>query len=136
MKHHRVLFTVVLLILIGLFTASMMNAAAATPAKPAPVDPRKLIKSVSVPDSSVVIQFMRDKTTHAYKIDDITALKVNGVTGKVSDIKAGMVVDDFVERDDQTLDGLTVSGYGGDTSSAKPVAKPKPKPKPTTSTSG
>jgi hypothetical protein len=132
MKPYRILFTIVTLALAYLMTSAVMPTSASTPAPPPPIDTRKLIKSVNAADSSIVIEYMRDKTLHPYKIDDITALKVNNVPGKVTDIKAGMVVDDYVERDGQTLDGLNVSGNGGTPTAAKPATKPKPKPKPTT----
>jgi hypothetical protein len=52
---------------------------------------------------------------HTYKVDDFTKLKVNGVAGKFADIKPGMEVRDYIERDNDTLDGLTLVGYGDDT---------------------
>lgn len=97
---------------------------------PVPVDARKLIKSVDAAKSSVVIQYMRDKTLHAYAIDEITVFKVNNVSGKVADIKPGMVVVDFLERDAHTLDSLTLTGYGETPAAAKPKPKLKPKPTP------
>jgi hypothetical protein len=51
---------------------------------------------------------MRDKSVHTYMIDDLTALKVNNLPGTFTDIKAGMQVRDYVERDPRTLDTLTV----------------------------
>ena len=135
MKPHRILFTVASLALAFLFTFAVLNAtaAAAKPAAPPPIDPRKLVKSVDAKSSTLVIQYMRDKTLHTYTIDDLTTLKVNNEAGKISDIKPGMVVDDFLERTDTILDSLTLSGYGAEPA-VKPAAtpKPKPKPKPTT----
>jgi hypothetical protein len=89
---------------------------------PPPPDFRKLIKSVDIPNSSVVIVRMRDKGPHTYKIDDVTQLKINNAPGKFGDIKAGMVVEDYVERDNDTLDLLSLSGEGTETKTA-----PKPK---------
>jgi hypothetical protein len=129
MKLSRLLFIVTTLTVALLFTLPISTAVAGST-----VDTTKVIKSVDAAGSSVVIQYMSDKTLHPYKIDDVTMLKVNNVAGKVADIKPGMVVDDFVERDDQTLDGLSVSGNGTSPPAAKPTAKPKPKPKPTTPT--
>jgi hypothetical protein len=97
---------------------------------------RKVIQSVDAKNSAVVIVYMESKLTHTYHIDDVTVLKVNGVPGKLADIKKGMVVTDYTERDNDDLDGLTLTGYGGDTTpAAKPAAKPKPKPKPAASSS-
>ena len=118
----------------AVFLSSSGSIAAAPPAKKPepPADLRKLIKSVDAANSLVVIQYMNDKTTHAYKIDDVTMLKVNNVVGKISDIKPGMLVDDYVERDDQTLDGLSVSGESAPAAAPKPKAPAKPaKSKPT-----
>ncbi len=132
MKSHRLLFTVVVLTLIGLFICAAQTASAATkPAPPPPIDPRKLVKSVDVKTNTVVLQFMRDKSVHAYTIDDRTILQVNNEAGKITDVKPGMVVDDFLERTDTILDSLTLSGYGADpvTPKSKPPAKPPVKPK-------
>jgi hypothetical protein len=75
---------------------------------------------------------MVDQQTHKYKVDDVTTLSVNGSPGKLADIKAGMEVKDYVERDNDDLDSLTLSGFGGATEPAKTAAKAKPKPKPKT----
>lgn len=99
--------------------------------EPPPPDMRKMIKSVDAKNSAVVIIYMNNKQTHTYRVDDMTALKVNGVAGKFADIKAGMEVADYAERDNDDLDSLTLTGYPEEPKpAAKPKAKPAPKPKP------
>jgi hypothetical protein len=132
MKPSRLLLTVTTLALTLLFTFAVptATAAAAKPAAPpVPVDTRKMIKSVDAAAGTIVIQYMRDKTIHAYQVYELTSIKVNFVAGKIADIKPGMEVSDFLEKDSQTLDSISVTG-SGTTSDAKPTAKPKPKPKP------
>jgi hypothetical protein len=75
----------------------------------------KSIASVDAATSTVVISLVTTKVLHTYKVDDFTKLKVNGVAGKFADIKPGMEVRDYIERDNDTLDGLTLVGYGDDT---------------------
>ncbi len=130
MKSFRSYLIVATLALTFLFSIAVLNAtaAAAKKAEPPPVDPRKLIKTVDVKDSTVVIQYMRDQSLHNYVIDDLTTLTINNASGKIDGIKPGMVVDDFLERTDKILDSLTVSGNGGTTTPAAAKAKPKPKP--------
>jgi hypothetical protein len=98
---------------------------------PPPTDSRKLVKSIDLAASSVVIEYMYDKQVHTYKIDGATALMINGVTGKIADVKPGMEVKDYIERDNDDLDSLTLTGFGVD-SEATAKTKPKPKPKPST----
>jgi hypothetical protein len=131
MKNIRVVFAPAVLafcLLLGIATGTAFAAAKKTP--PPPPDMRKVIQSVDAKNSAVVIVYMESKQTHNYRIDDMTALKVNGVPGKLGDIKKGMVVTDYPERDNDDLDGLTLTGYGEEPAAAKPAAKPKPKPKP------
>jgi hypothetical protein len=66
---------------------------------------------------------MRDKSIRTYKIDDLTAVKLNDSPGKFSDIKTGMLVVDFVERDGSTLDGISVQPDDTATPSAKKKSK-------------
>jgi hypothetical protein len=129
MKPFHHFFPFMLLAIALLFT---VTASASAPKKPAPPpDLRKLIQSVDVKNSTVVIRSMRYKEDHPYKIDDFTVLTVNNVSGKLADVKPGMVVEDYLERGTDTLDSLTLSGYGT-VPAAKPAAKPAPpKPKPT-----
>ena len=135
MKLSRFVFPAAALTLSIFVLCLGLSAIAATaPKPPPPVDARKLIKTVDVKNSSVTIQFMRDKTLHPYKIDGMTVLKLNNQDGKVADIKAGMVVDDFQERYSDTLDSLSLSGYGETPVAAKPKTPAKPKPKSATST--
>jgi hypothetical protein len=94
--------------------APSKNAAAADVAG---VD--KTIQTVLPDSNSVVIFFAKSKLMRTYHIDDTTALKVNGVAGKFADIKPGMQVMDYLERDNDDLDSLTLSGYGDDDDTAK-----------------
>jgi hypothetical protein len=113
----------VLLILFFCFDASALAAAKKVP----PPDPRKLVLSVDPKTNSFVVQSMRDKSKHTYKVDDMTRIKVNNQDGKFADIKVGMVVDDSIERDYDTLDSLNLSGYGTTADGKKVKAPPKPK---------
>jgi hypothetical protein len=132
MKNPRVVVAPAVLafcLLFGITAGPVFAAAKKTP--PPPPDMRKVIQGVDTKNSAVVIVYMESKQTHTYRIDDITVLKVNGVPGKLADIKKGMVVTDYLERDNDDLDGLTLTGYGEEPAAAKPAAKAKPKPKPT-----
>jgi hypothetical protein len=110
MNPSRLLFTVAALALTFLFTLAVPTAMAGStkPAAPAPVDERILVQSVNVAAGTIVIQYMRDKKTHTYTVDDLTALKVNNSPGKIADIQVGMQIKDYVERDPHTLDTLTI----------------------------
>jgi hypothetical protein len=135
MKNCRAVFVPVLLaVSLFLVIASGPAFGAAKKTPPPPPDMRKMIQSVDAKNNAVIIVYMENKQTHTYRVDDMTALKINGVPGKFGEIKNGMVVSDYLERDNDDLDGLTLTGYGGDTTPAKAAAKSaaKPKPKPTT----
>jgi hypothetical protein len=102
---------VVTLMLTLLLTLAVSTAGASTakkPTPPPPVDKRILIKAVDATAATVEIQYMRDKGFHTYKIDSLTTVTVNKNPGKFADIKVGMQVRDYVERDDQTLDSISV----------------------------
>lgn len=103
-------------------------AAQAKTKEPAPPpDLRKLIKSVDAKASTVTIVNNRDKSTHIYKVDDLTKLLVNNQPAKFPEIRPGMVVDDSLERDNDDLDELSVTGYGSEpVAKSKKDAKPKP----------
>jgi hypothetical protein len=120
MKPSRLLIAVSTCVIVFLFTfaATPLNAAAKKTVEP-PVDGRKLIQSVNAKESTIVIQYMRDKSTHTYAIDNFTTLTLNNVSGKITDIKAGMEVTDYVERDGSSLDTLTLKGYGADPAKKK-----------------
>ena len=112
MKPFRLFFStaalaLALLMMLAATTTSFGASKAKTP--PPPIDTRILIKSVDAGAGTIVIQYMRDKSTHTYTIDDLTAVTVNNSTGKIADVKAGMQIDNYVERDPRTLDTLTVS---------------------------
>jgi len=71
----------------------------------------KTIQSVLADKNSVVIFYKESKIERTYRIDANTELKVNGVAGTFADIKAGMQVQDYMERDNDDLDSLTLIGY-------------------------
>jgi hypothetical protein len=127
-------FPVVVLALIYIATCFGQTAIGATKAPPPPPDMRKMIKSVNLANSTIDIVYMNSHMVHTYKVDDVTQVKVNNQDGKLADIKSGMVVDDYVERDNDDLDGISLSGYGTTPAAAKPAttkpAPPKPTPAP------
>jgi hypothetical protein len=109
MKRFRSPFTITALRLTLIFILMVQLVSASSQPAPAPVvDRRKLIQSVNAASDMVVIVFMRDNSTRAYTLDDLTTIQVNHVPAKIADIKSGMQVRDFIERDGQTLDSLTV----------------------------
>jgi hypothetical protein len=128
MKSSRLSFFAAFVLLVFV-TCLGLSVRAATKAPPPPPDMRKMIKSVDAPASTVIIVYMHDRSTHTYKVDGLTVLKVNNQDGKIADVKPGMVVDDYAERDFDTLDSLSLSGYGTPPA-VKPKAPAKPKPKP------
>ena len=83
---------------------------AVDPNQPVVAGPDKTIQSVLADQSSVVILFAKSKIQRTYHIDASTSLTVNGVPGTFGDIKAGMEVKDYTERDNDDLDSLTVIG--------------------------
>ena len=84
-------------------------------------DTRTLIQSVDAANQTVTIISMQSNLTHAYKIDDGTMITVSDNRGKFADLKAGLQVRDYKERDSATLDAISVS-----------PADPAPPPPPTT----
>jgi hypothetical protein len=119
MKISRV-FLALLFLAFLLLVPFAVEAATKAATPPPPPDVRILIASVEAADNSVVIVYKRNKEIHTYKIDGVTAVKVNGKTGSFADIKSGMEVQDLVERDNDSLDSLSVIS-----STAAPVAKKK-----------
>ena len=115
MKPSRTLFTITTLALALLVTIAIPSAHAgkkkAKEAEKPVVDPRILIDSVDASAGTVVLNYKRDGTTHTYTLDGMSTIKVGDSTdpAKISDIKTGMQVRDYVERDDHTLDSITVS---------------------------
>jgi len=79
--------------------------------KPDPViDKRILVSAVDLKAGTIVVKYMRDpkEANHTYKIDDLTALTVDNQTGKINQIKVGMQVRGYTERDNDTLDSIAV----------------------------
>jgi hypothetical protein len=135
MKLSRLLLSVVVALLV--FVTFLSQSALATAKQkppPPPPDMRKIIVKVDVKSNTVTIIYANEHMTHDYKIDDMTKLKVNNQDGKFADIKRGMVVDDYIERDNDYLDLLSLSGYGTTKSAAKPKTAAKPAPKPPAAT--
>jgi Cu/Ag efflux protein CusF len=97
---------------------------AVDPTKPVYTGSVSTIESVLPDNNTVVIHTAQTNAVHTYRVDDNTALKVNGIPGKFADIKAGMTVTDFTERDNDDLDSLTVMG-GYDDSTPTPAKKKK-----------
>ena len=123
MKPFRLLFSIATLALIVLFTLTATITEASTPKPaPAPVDPRILIKSVNAATGTIVIQYMRDKTVRTYTMDDLTVIKINDNPGKMADVKVGMQLTAYVERDAHTLDSASI-----DNASPGPTPPPKKK---------
>jgi hypothetical protein len=104
-----------------------------TTSAPVAVDPTKpqytgsvnKIESVLPDKNSVVIFTALTKTPHTYHVDIATTLQINGINGKFEDIKPGMVVKDYVERDNDDLDSLTLTGGYDDDSTPTPPKKKK-----------
>lgn len=117
MKPSRLFLTVTTLILAFSFTVAVQTATAGQ--EP---DTRVLIESVNTAASTVVIKYMDKGTTQTYTIDGLTSIKVGDNTGTFAQIRAGMQVRDSVERDDHTLDSISVSA-------ADPAPKGAPKEK-------
>jgi len=109
MKPSRLLLAVTPLALALLFTFAVPTAIAGTTKGPAADDPRILIKSVDATAGTVEFEYMTNKTTHVYKIDGGSTVKVNDASGTITDIKPGMQVRDSAERDSDTLDSISVS---------------------------
>jgi hypothetical protein len=109
MRHLRYLsLTIATIFTLCAMALTPASAASKPPPPPPPVDTRILIKAINAANSTVDIEYMRNKSVHTYKIDDLTAVKVSNTTSKFADIKVGMKVDDSVERDNDTLDSITV----------------------------
>jgi Ethanolamine utilization protein EutJ (predicted chaperonin) len=105
MKTSRLLLTVATVALVLLFTVAL----SAKPPGVSQDDPRILIKTVDATAGTVEFEYMTNQTTHVYKIDSGTLVKVNNVTGKITGIESGMQVRDSAERDSDTLDSISVS---------------------------
>ena len=126
MKHYRILFTVAALALSFLFSGAVLTVTAASktpPPPPPPIDTRILIKAVDAKAGTITIQYMRSAKApeHTYALDGLTALTVNNAKGTVDQIKVGMQVRRYVERDDVSLDSIDVG------TAAPPPVVPKKK---------
>jgi hypothetical protein len=111
MNSTRFLLCISSLMLVFLFTLAVPSAQArrhVTSSDGPAADVKKVIKAVNAAAGTVEIQFMDDNSTQVYKIDGGTVIKVNDGSGKITDIKTGMLVTDFIERDPSTLDSLSV----------------------------
>lgn len=120
MKSFKFLFPIGILTLTFLFALSVTIACASTPKPPPPIDPRILIKSVNAATGTIVLQYMRDKTIRTYTMDDLTVIKINDSPGKMADVKVGMQLTAYIERDAHTLDSASIDN-------ASPAPTPPPK---------
>ena len=118
MKPSRLLFAIAALALTLLFTVWVPTASAASAPPSPPIDMRVLVKSVDVSACTGEIEHAQSHTTHAYTVDGITMITVNGQKGTIAQIKAGMKVVSSIERDSHSLDSISVA-----------AAAPTPAPK-------
>ena len=111
MGSFRFLSTVAFFVVLLFFANSAATASGNKPAKlPPPIDTRILVNSVDAKAGTITVKFMRDSNQppHTYAIDGGTALTVNNVKGTINQIKVGMQVRSYVERDDVALDSVDV----------------------------
>ena len=78
--------------------------------KPTATGSTKTIQTILADKSAIVIYYAETKTQRTYHVDGGTQLQVNGSSGTFADLKVGMEVKDFTERDADDLDSLVVSG--------------------------
>jgi hypothetical protein len=52
--------------------------------------------------------YKRDNRRHVYTVDSLTRIIVKGKPGALTNITAGLQVKDYVERDNNTLENITV----------------------------
>lgn len=78
--------------------------------KPTVTGSSKTIQTILADKSSIVIYYAETKTQRTYRVDGNTQIQVNGSAGTFSDLKVGMTVKDFMERDADDLDSLVVGG--------------------------
>jgi len=88
--------------------------ASTTKAKPPPppVDKRILVTNVDVPNQQLAIVYQDNKKREVYIVDQLTAVTVQGHKATLKDIKVGQQVLDYVERDEQSLDSVSVATAG------------------------
>jgi len=107
MKTSRLLLAVTTLAF--LFTLSVSTATAGTTgngwSQRQNPDLRYLITSVDATTNTIQVEFMRDKTTVAYKIDANTRIRVGDNMGTFDQIKVGMQVRKYFLKADQTPGG-------------------------------
>ncbi len=102
-------FSLIVLIHLGAFATLSAAAKSKKPSAPAPPpDTRKLVTSINLKNDTIVISDKLAKTDHTYAIDAMTKVQVGNLPGQFADLKVGMKVDDLTERDNDTLDSITV----------------------------
>ncbi len=112
------LFALVLC-LVGLLLASTAEAAAAKKKAAAPPpDNRTLVKQVDPGKQQIVLTFKREKKDVTYTADGNTAITVDGQPGTLKDVKTGMELTGYIERDETSLDSFSVQ-----TATSPPKAK-------------
>jgi hypothetical protein len=97
-----------LIVVALMFIASSSPATAAAKTPPPPNDHRILVQSVNVKHGTVTLQYMWNKSVHVYTLDASSTVTVKGKPATISDIKSGMRVLDSIDRDEHTLDSITV----------------------------
>ncbi len=94
------------------FTFVCGTSEAKAPA-PTPIGPNQtMIVGIDAANHTVTITYRHHDGQHIYRIDALTAIKVNGRPAQFSDLRPGHIVSSFIERDSSTLDVLEISGSG------------------------
>jgi len=109
MSSFRFLCTVAFFVPALFFAEATAKAAGTLTIKlPPPIDTRILIKSVDAKSGTITVRYMRDagQPSRTYIIDGGTVLTVSNVTGTINQIRVGMQVRSYVERDDVALDSI------------------------------
>jgi hypothetical protein len=99
------LFTIFLPLFIGLFSGTLADAKSKS--RP-PLDTRILITDVNPSLQKVVFTYERDKKKQSYLIDGETQITVQNQSAKFDDIKVGMQVEGYINRDENTLESISV----------------------------
>jgi hypothetical protein len=114
MNPSRHFFVGTAFVFIFLFTIAVPSAFAKPPVN------RNLIAMVDLPTNSVEIKSFPEKSSHVYTIDARTVVTVNNSPGTIANISPGMKVTDYVERDANTLNSITLEGAGATSKTKRP----------------
>jgi hypothetical protein len=113
MKPSRFVFTVATLALAFVFTlGGSIAGAKETKPKVTKELVGMIVASINRSAGTVAIETFASNITsfRTYKIDSATTLTVMDGPATLASLKTGMVVHDLVERDDTTLDSLSLGG--------------------------